>query len=79
MTVGADSASASGLVVPAGGVAAVGLSYIGAPGYAIIASITAMGLGIAKATLDLRAERKKIERSSSPSVSYISRVLGELP
>lgn len=60
----------------AGSVAAVAMNFIGSPGYALAASILAGSVTLLKSTLDLRIERKKLETSRSPAVTYLARVSG---
>ena len=67
-------ASAANTSVASGGLAAVAMSYIGGPGYALAASIAAASLALLKSGLDLRAERRKVETSSAPGVSYLSTI-----
>ena len=55
-----------------GGVAAVAMNYIGGPGHALAASIVAGSLAILKSTLDIRAEKNKLQNSASPGVTYLS-------
>jgi hypothetical protein len=59
-----------------GSVAAVAMSYIGGPGYALAASVVAASLGLLKGALDLQAERRKAEASRSPAITYLARVTG---
>jgi acyl-coenzyme A thioesterase PaaI-like protein len=58
----------------AGGVAAVAMNFIGGPGYALAASVLAGSLSLIKGSLDLSIEKKKLEASQSPAVSYLARV-----
>lgn len=57
-----------------GSVAAVAMNFIGGPGYALAASVLAGSLALMKGALDIRAERKKIETSRAPAVTYLARV-----
>lgn len=66
--------SSANTTLATGSMAAVAMSYIGGPGHAITASIAAASLNVLKVVLDLRAERKKVERSTSPAVSYLSKI-----
>jgi hypothetical protein len=61
-----------------GSIAAVGMSFIGGPGYALAASIVTASLAVLKATLDISAERNKLKNSAAPAVTYLSRVATEL-
>jgi hypothetical protein len=55
-----------------GSVAAVAMNYIGGPGHALAASITAAALTILKVGLDARAEQRKAQNSTAPAVAYLS-------
>lgn len=57
-----------------GSVAAVAMNFIGGPGYALAASVLAGSLALMKGALDIRAERKKVETSRAPAVTYLARV-----
>lgn len=58
----------------AGSVAAVAMNYIGGPGHALVSSIVAGSMALLKGALDLKVERKKLEASRSPSVTYLAQV-----
>lgn len=58
----------------AGGLAALGLSYVGVPGSLLVGSLAAAGISLLKSGLDVRAERQKIERSKSPTVAFLSKL-----
>lgn len=60
----------------AGSVAAVAMNYIGGPGYALATSVVAGSFSLLKSALDLRIEKKKLETSRSPAVTYLARVSG---
>lgn len=64
--------------VSSGSIAAVAMNFIGGPGYALASSILVGSLALMRGALDLRAERKKVENSQSPVVSYMAQVAGEL-
>ena len=57
-----------------GGPAALALTMIGSPGYAVASSIAAGALSLLKSALDLRAERNKVTRASSNAVAYLSQI-----
>ena len=57
-----------------GGPAALALTMIGSPGYAVASSIAAGALSLLKSALDLRAERNKVTRSASNAVAYLSQI-----
>lgn len=58
--------------VTTSGVAAVAFNYIGGPAYALLASVLASSLALLKSTLDLRAEKRKIEASQAPPAAYLA-------
>jgi hypothetical protein len=59
-----------------GSIAAVAMNFIGGPGYALAASVLAGSLALMKGALDIRAERKKVEASRAPAVTYLAHVGG---
>ena len=65
--------SMAGSLAP-GSVAAVAMNYIGGPGHALAASITAAALALLKASLESRAEHRKTQHSTAPAVAYLSRL-----
>lgn len=69
------SSPGSGLAT--GSLAAVAMSYIGGPWLALAGSIVAASLVILKSHMDVKVEQEKLSSSSSPSVSYVSRLKGE--
>ena len=64
--------------LPAGGMAAVAMTYIGNPGYALAAPLAAAGLALLKSALGLRAEERKLRAKASAVVSYLSLVQDRL-
>jgi hypothetical protein len=61
-------------VLAPGSLAALTMNYIGGPGYALAASITATALAVLKVSLDTRAEERKARNSTAPAVAYLSRL-----
>ena len=59
-----------------GSLAAVSMNYIGGPGYALAASVVVASLALLNSTLDLRAERRKLEGSVAPGIAYLSEIGG---
>lgn len=67
-------AGALGATLPAGGVAALALNYIGITQHALTAATAAVGLAVAKSILETRAARRSVVARSTPAVSYLSQV-----
>jgi hypothetical protein len=67
-------ASSLNTALVSGSAVAVAMSFIGGPGKALLGSIAGASVGALKTGLDWRAESRKLQNSSSPSVAYLSRV-----